>query len=105
MKMPEKIKWIAYDDDYINQKIYAIDGFQYGNLNDIYARIFAQRIKLDRWDNKSWQTRYFPQIDVERPGQLETVIIIGDMDKGYKYIKEAKMVLVEELEKVLKKIA
>lgn len=92
MQIPEKIKWVKYKDEILNQTIIAIDGFQLYSLNPIKARIFGVRTEVFRGFPK--EMRYFPQIDDE---DKEITYILCDPKKGVKTIKEAKKILVEGL--------
>jgi hypothetical protein len=84
----QKKKYIKYRDEVSSIDIVAMEGFQWPS--DLKARIFCQRVELYRSGPK--ELRYFPQIDDD---VKESVVIIGNVDKGYRLISEAK----SELEK------
>ncbi len=91
------MKYIRYHDKVLNQNIVAIEGFQWPS--DLMARIFVARIPI--YHSGSKEIRFFPQIDDDIK---ENVIIIGDIDKGYHLISEAKRELEKEFDKYIKTI-
>ncbi len=92
-----KYKYIKYRDEVLKQDIIAIKGYQWPS--DLKVRIFID--KIPEYYNGTKVVRYFPQIDDDIQ---EQVFIIGDRDKGFKKISEAKVELEQFFEQYLKEI-
>lgn len=94
---PKKQKYIKYRDEVTKIDIVAMEGFQWPS--DLKSRIFCQRVEIYRGGPK--ELRYFPHIEDDLK---ETIVIIGDEYKGFRFISEAKRGLEKEFNKYIETI-
>ena len=85
-----KRKFYRYTDE-ITGDIIAIEGYAWPA--ELKARIFVERVL--EYPGGPKVTRYYPQIDDDA---REYRIILGDVNKGYRFLKDAKAALVKELD-------